>query len=80
MPAIDPSDVKARVIAIRGPVLDVAVSGPLPPINHALVVGNPARQKGWVCECTGDLQELACTTCGLRYRSGDTGLVRCGGP
>ena len=34
---------------------------------HALVVGNPARQVGWVCECSKKLSaELACV-CGRRY-------------
>jgi UDP-2-acetamido-3-amino-2,3-dideoxy-glucuronate N-acetyltransferase len=43
---------------------------------HALVVGNPARQVGWVCECGERLDaELSCR-CGRRYRraSSSTGL------
>ena len=34
---------------------------------HALVAGNPARLKGWVCECAEKLgSDLECR-CGLRY-------------
>jgi UDP-2-acetamido-3-amino-2,3-dideoxy-glucuronate N-acetyltransferase len=47
--------------------------------GHALVVGNPARQIGWVCICGTRLQDpgaptagpagsnLTCSTCGRRY-------------
>lgn len=36
--------------------------------DHALVVGNPARQKGWVCECGSRLDEsLCCPACGGGY-------------
>jgi UDP-2-acetamido-3-amino-2,3-dideoxy-glucuronate N-acetyltransferase len=39
---------------------------------HALVVGNPARQLGWVCVCATRLPaaagEQACTACARRYR------------
>ena len=35
---------------------------------HAFVVGNPARQRGWVCECGEPLTErLDCTSCSRRY-------------
>jgi UDP-2-acetamido-3-amino-2,3-dideoxy-glucuronate N-acetyltransferase len=38
---------------------------------HALVVGNPARQLGWVCVCATRLAsapgEHACGTCGRRF-------------
>jgi UDP-2-acetamido-3-amino-2,3-dideoxy-glucuronate N-acetyltransferase len=46
----------------------VAVSDVLP---HALVVGVPARQIGWVCRCGERLTEAEdcrCRTCGDRYR------------
>lgn len=49
--------------------------------DHALVVGNPARRVGWVCECGERLAgaaadgELACT-CGRRYRETAEGLAR----
>ncbi|MFF9593823.1 phosphopantetheine-binding protein [Streptomyces sp. NPDC014646] len=36
---------------------------------HGLVVGNPARQVGWVCQCGRTLDTaLHCTTCQLAYR------------
>ena len=42
---------------------------------HALVVGNPARRIGWVCECGERLpDDLACTACGRRYRDSGSGL------
>ena len=43
---------------------------------YAVVAGNPARQRGWTCQC-GELlrsaasllgQEIACVECGSRYR------------
>jgi dTDP-4-amino-4,6-dideoxygalactose transaminase/acetyltransferase-like isoleucine patch superfamily enzyme len=35
---------------------------------HALVMGNPARQAGWMCECGEKLNpELACGACGKSY-------------
>lgn len=36
-----------------------------PVASHALVVGNPARQIGWVCYC-GERLEGECQTCGWR--------------
>lgn len=36
--------------------------------DHALVVGNPARQIGWACHCGRQLPEaLVCFGCGRRY-------------
>jgi len=36
--------------------------------DHALVVGVPARQRGWVCECGQVLPGgLQCAACGRRY-------------
>lgn len=36
--------------------------------DYALVVGNPARQKGWMCECGVRLEdELNCPACEKRY-------------
>ncbi len=36
---------------------------------HALVVGNPARQIGWMCSCGERLDdELTCGSCGRTYR------------
>lgn len=41
--------------------------------DHAIVVGAPARQIGWICECGGRLDaDLRCR-CGLVYRR-----IRCG--
>ena len=37
--------------------------------DHALMVGVPARQVGWVCECGQVLrQDLICPDCSRRYR------------
>jgi len=45
--------------------------------DHALVVGNPARQIGWVCECAERLaDDLQCIECGKQYQQKDEGLVR----
>lgn len=43
--------------------------------DYALMLGVPARQKGWVCEC-GQLLEgdLVCGHCGRRYAKVDEGL------
>lgn len=45
---------------------------------HALVAGNPARQRGWVCVCAHPLDEaFQCTDaeCGRRYQRTGSGLV-----
>jgi acetyltransferase-like isoleucine patch superfamily enzyme len=45
---------------------------------HALVVGNPAKQIGWVCECGRRLgPDLVCT-CGRNYREIDGRLTGTG--
>jgi UDP-2-acetamido-3-amino-2,3-dideoxy-glucuronate N-acetyltransferase len=42
---------------------------------YALVVGNPARQRGWVCECAARLDpEFSCPDCSSRYKLGPKGL------
>ena len=43
--------------------------------DHALMLGIPARQKGWVCEC-GELlgEDLCCTACNRKYRQTENGL------
>jgi acetyltransferase-like isoleucine patch superfamily enzyme len=50
---------------------------------HALMVGNPARQKGWVCGCGERLDDTAaditagtfrCPDCDSRYALAETGL------
>lgn len=42
---------------------------------HALMLGVPARRKGWACEC-GELlpNGLVCKICGRKYRETDDGL------
>ncbi|MBK5101473.1 MAG: hypothetical protein JJE15_10860 [Desulfobacteraceae bacterium] len=36
--------------------------------DHALVLGNPAKQIGWMCECGERLNEsLSCLVCGKKY-------------
>ena len=43
--------------------------------DHAIMMGNPARQKGWACECGEKLDErLHCPKCQRNYRQGDHGL------
>jgi UDP-2-acetamido-3-amino-2,3-dideoxy-glucuronate N-acetyltransferase len=43
---------------------------------HALVAGNPARQRGWVCVCARPLDDaLVCPECGRRYQHTDGGLA-----
>ena len=37
---------------------------------HALVVGNPSRQIGWVCACGKRLDAKLACACGRRYRKG----------
>lgn len=44
--------------------------------DHAVVMGNPARQTGWVCRCGTPLSsDLVCGACRQRYRESETGLV-----
>ncbi|CAB1065102.1 UDP-2-acetamido-3-amino-2,3-dideoxy-D-glucuronic acid acetyltransferase (EC [Olavius sp. associated proteobacterium Delta 1] len=43
--------------------------------DYALVVGNPARQIGWACECGERLpDDLECLTCGKKYIKTEHGL------
>ena len=43
--------------------------------DHALMLGVPARQRGWVCVCGYILPEkLECSLCGRKYKPGDNGL------
>jgi UDP-2-acetamido-3-amino-2,3-dideoxy-glucuronate N-acetyltransferase len=43
--------------------------------DHALMVGNPARQIGWMCRCGERLSDnLACLSCQKQYRQIETGL------
>jgi UDP-2-acetamido-3-amino-2,3-dideoxy-glucuronate N-acetyltransferase len=43
--------------------------------DHALVVGNPARQIGWMCKCDERLgDDLVCPVCGVAYQEFEKGL------
>jgi len=43
--------------------------------DYALMVGVPAAQRGWVCECGRQLgTELNCNSCGRRYSETESGL------
>ncbi len=46
--------------------------------DYALVVGVPARRKGWMCECGGRLPNrgapLACPRCGMGYETTKEGV------
>ena len=45
--------------------------------DHALVYGNPARPRGWVCACGEKLgANLRCVACALVYEACETGM-RC---
>ena len=45
-------------------------------LNHALMLGVPARRRGWVCECGLVLPEdLKCQECGRAYEECGAGLV-----
>jgi UDP-2-acetamido-3-amino-2,3-dideoxy-glucuronate N-acetyltransferase len=50
---------------------------------YALVVGNPGRQAGWMCQCGVKLASgvalpdvATCAACGARYRGNASGLER----
>ena len=47
--------------------------------SHALMLGVPARQTGWVCECGERINVMdgvaCCALCGREYRLGPNGLV-----
>ncbi|RPI49039.1 MAG: N-acetyltransferase, partial [Acidobacteria bacterium] len=51
--------------------------------DYALVLGNPARLAGWVCECgvrltgkTAIESPVRCSSCGLQYQAINGGIVR----
>jgi len=45
--------------------------------NYALMLGNPARQKGWVCECGQVLDDsLMCPDCNKQYELIDKKKLR----
>lgn len=44
--------------------------------DYAMVMGVPARQVSWICECGEKLQQdLDCKQCGRKYNEHKTGLV-----
>ena len=44
--------------------------------DHALMIGVPARQKGWVCECGSPLDKtLKCGECNREYDLAENGLI-----
>ena len=49
--------------------------------NHALVLGNPAKQIGWMCECGERLaDDLECMVCNKSYQKTPEGLeIKVGG-
>ncbi|WP_319525435.1 Gfo/Idh/MocA family oxidoreductase [uncultured Desulfosarcina sp.] len=45
-------------------------------VDHALVVGNPAKQIGWACECGERLSnDMECLVCEKRYERSTGGLI-----
>jgi UDP-2-acetamido-3-amino-2,3-dideoxy-glucuronate N-acetyltransferase len=45
-------------------------------LDYALVVGNPAKQIGWACECGERLaDDLTCVSCGKQFEKKPEGLV-----
>lgn len=45
--------------------------------DHALIYGNPAKFRGWVCECGEKLgEDLSCPACGLAFAKTVCGLER----
>jgi len=43
--------------------------------DYALVIGNPARQIGWACECGELLKDmLECPSCRKKYKESEAGL------
>lgn len=44
--------------------------------DYALMVGAPARQRGWICRCGIKLPEnLVCSQCGRTYRQNNDGIL-----
>jgi UDP-2-acetamido-3-amino-2,3-dideoxy-glucuronate N-acetyltransferase len=48
-------------------------------VPHAIVYGNPARRRGWACECgiplTFERSRATCEECGRRYLEQDTNSI-----
>lgn len=50
-------------------------------LDYALVLGNPTKPAGWMCECGERLTDnLACDPCGKRYEKKDEKLISKGNP
>ena len=44
--------------------------------DHALMIGNPARQSGWICKCGEKLNDdLQCPVCKLKYKKTEDGSI-----
>jgi UDP-2-acetamido-3-amino-2,3-dideoxy-glucuronate N-acetyltransferase len=44
--------------------------------DHALMLGNPAVQKGWICSCGVRLyDDLTCPACGAQYAATENGIT-----
>jgi UDP-2-acetamido-3-amino-2,3-dideoxy-glucuronate N-acetyltransferase len=44
--------------------------------DHALMVGNSAKQIGWTCECGERLNEsLSCLVCGKKYEKNGVAII-----
>ncbi len=49
--------------------------------DHAIVVGNPAKQIGWACHCGEKLTgELRCPVCNGKYKRCENGLAKAAAP
>ena len=46
-------------------------------LPHALMLGVPAKQAGWVCECGNVLRDGLICSCGRKYRETEKGLEEC---
>ncbi len=44
-------------------------------LDHALMLGVPAKQKGWACECGNILHDDLTCDCGRKYERKENGLV-----
>jgi malate dehydrogenase len=66
-------EANAKIFSVQGKAINGHASRGI----HVLVVGNPAKQIGWACECGERLtDDLECLTCGKQYEKGDQGLRR----
>lgn len=42
--------------------------------NYSKVVGNPAKEIGWICKCSGKIKNLTCQECQKKYIENNFGL------